>query len=266
MAGNYLELSYTQVAISISLVILNAVISIFLKLGLEKSLVLASFRMIIQLFFLGLILNWVFAQQSLLIVFSLCLLMTLIASHTATSRTKKIYNGIFIDSFISIFIGAWSMSAFMIFFINKANPWYTPSYIIPLIGMVLGNSFSGVAITIDRLTESLQKNKDKIETFLSLGSTSWEAVNDSLKESIRAGILPNINSMMAAGIVNIPGMMTGQVLSGISPFNAAKYQVIIFLLISSGTYLGSIASVLLCYRRIFDINHQFNFHLLTNKK
>lgn len=266
MKGSYLELTYIQVLASSSLVFINSFLSLILKLELEKSFFIASLKMVVQLCFLGLILDWVFTQNNPFIVFTIVLIMTIIAANTSVSRIKKVYKGIKIDSFLSIFFGAWSMCAFMIFFINKSNPWYAPTYIIPLMGMTLGNSFSSISITTERFTESLIKNREKIETYLSLGATKFEACRESMKEAINAGMRPNINSMMAAGIVNIPGMMTGQVLSGIDPFNAVKYQIIIFFLIFSGAFLGSIISVFLTYQKVFNHLHQFNYRLIYDKK
>jgi putative ABC transport system permease protein len=99
-----------------------------------------------------------------------------------------------------------------------------------------------------------------VETLLALGATRWEAARQPVQQAIRTGMLPLINSMMVVGIVSLPAMMTGQLLAGVAPLQAVKYQIVIMFLIASGTALGTVGVVLLSYWRLFDSDHQFLYH------
>ena len=141
--------------------------------------------------------------------------------------------------------------------IVRVRPWYTPQYAIPLLGMILGNTLNGVSLGLDRLGSELAVRRDQVEAILALGATRWEAARPLLQQAVKTGLIPTINAMMVVGIVSLPGMMTGQILAGASPVEAVKYQIVIMFLIASATALGTVAVVLLSYRRLFNENHQF---------
>src|SRR5271157_4174734 len=112
----------------------------------------------------------------------------------------------------------------------------------------------------------LSAKRGQLETLLALGATRWEAARQPVQQAVRTGMIPMINSMMVAGIVSLPGMMTGQLLSGVNPVAAVKYQIVILFLIAAGTALGTISVVLLAYRRLFNSRHQFQYWLLRKAK
>ncbi|MEN6430930.1 MAG: ABC transporter permease, partial [Coriobacteriales bacterium] len=130
--------------------------------------------------------------------------------------------------------------------------WYEPRYVIPIAGMVLGNSMTGIALSLERLFSDLDAHSEEVLGTLALGASPWEAARGAVRSSLRAGLIPTINSMAAAGIVFIPGMMSGQVLAGADPLEAAKYQVVVMLMVSAATAVGSIIAVTLAYRRRFS--------------
>ncbi|MHC5541752.1 ABC transporter permease, partial [Singulisphaera rosea] len=99
-----------------------------------------------------------------------------------------------------------------------------------------------------------------------LGATRWEAARRPIQESVRTGMIPTINAMMVVGIVSLPGMMTGQLLAGVAPVEAVKYQIVIMFLISSGTALGTVGVVLLSYRRLFNVDHQFLYRRIAESR
>jgi putative ABC transport system permease protein len=135
---------------------------------------------------------------------------------------------------------------------NGDSPWYTPQYAIPLLGMLLGNTMSGISIALDRLTQSAWQQRGVIEARLILGARSSEAIGELRRQAIRSGLIPIINAMAAAGVVSLPGMMTGQILAGTPPVEAVKYQILIMFLIAVGTGLGTMAAVMIGSRRLFD--------------
>ena len=133
-------------------------------------------------------------------------------------------------------------------------------------GMVLGNTLNGISVGLSTLTNELSQRRGEIDTALSLGATRYEAALPTLRQSIRLGMTPIINSMMVVGLVSLPGMMTGQLLSGTSPIEAVKYQIMIMFLIASATALGTVGVVALSYLHLFTRDHQFLFHAIKKRK
>ena len=131
-------------------------------------------------------------------------------------------------------------------------------------GMILGNTLNGISVGLKTFTESLHQQRDRIESALALGATRWEAAREAVQDAIRTGLIPILNSMMVVGIVSLPGMMTGQLLSGTEPVAAVKYQIVIMFLIASATALGTVGVVLLSFRRLFTINHQLRSDVLRS--
>jgi putative ABC transport system permease protein len=158
------------------------------------------------------------------------------------------------------------MAAIALFALVRVRPWYSPHYAIPLVGMILGNTLNGIALGLDRLGSELNARRGEIEGLLALGATRWEAARGPVQQAIRTGMIPILNAMMVVGIVSLPGMMTGQLLAGVDPIQAVKYQIVIMFLISSGTALGTVGVVLLSYRRLFNANHQFLHRLIAERR
>ena len=123
-----------------------------------------------------------------------------------------------------------------------AEPWYQPRVLLPILGMLLGNAMTGVALTLETLTQSAQRERNAIEARIALGASRLDAFAQPLRQALRTGLLPIINSMAAAGIVSLPGMMTGQILSGADPVEAAKYQLLIMFLAAGATALGVVGA------------------------
>lgn len=265
MSESYIDLTYWQVAIAAVLVIVNGLISIALGLKLEKSLFISSIRMTLQLFLIGFILHWVFALNQWYYVLALMIIMTTIAGVTAIDRLSTSYKGVIVTSIISIWSSSWFVTIIALFVVIQVKPWYTPQYAIPLLGMILGNILTGVSIGIDRFTSDLRSNREQIETLLTLGATKWEAARTIVSEAIKAGMLPTINMMMVAGIVALPGMMTGQLLAGVEPISAVKYQIVIIFLIAVATAFGTMTGVLLSFKKLFNDKHQFLYHDLIKR-
>ena len=252
----YLELNSFQVAVASSLIVLNGAISMALGLGLERRLGLAAVRTVAQLSLLGVVLGAVFRMQAWWMVAGLTTLMTAVAGIAAVRRTTRRHPGIWINSIVSMFVSSWLMTAVALGAIVQPTPWHAPQYAIPLLGMILGNTLNGISLGLDRLLAEFSR-REEIETLLALGATRWEAASGAIQEAVRTGMIPIINAMMVVGIVSLPGMMTGQLLAGVAPIEAVKYQIVIMFLIASGAALGTVGVVLLGYRRLFNHRHQF---------
>jgi putative ABC transport system permease protein len=259
-----IELSFWQLAVAVSLILISAAISAALQLGLGRRLLLAAVRTTVQLLLIGFVLQWLFAPgRAWYFVLAMMSAMTFIAGISAVQRTERRYAGIWIDSIISMWATSWLMTAVALFGVvqiqgAKEHPsWYNPQYAIPLLGMILGNALSAVALSLDRVSSELVSRRDRVETLLALGATRWEAGRWAVQQAVRVGMVPTISAMMVAGVVSLPGMMTGQIIAGQDPSQAARYQIMIMFLIAAGTSLGTFSVVLLCYRRLFNSDHQF---------
>jgi len=251
------QLDFWQLGVAASLILVNAVISLALRLGLERRLLVAAIRTVVQLLLIGLVLDWIFENQPWFVVLGLMLVMTVIAGGAAVRRTGHQYPGIWFDSFLSMWCSSWLIVAVALLAIVQPETWYMPQYSIPILGMILGNTLNGISLGLDRLGEELDSKRDRVETLLALGARRWEAAREPIQQAVRTGMIPVINSMMVVGLVSLPGMMTGQILAGAEPLQAVMYQIVIMFLIAAGTSTGASAAVLLGYSRLFNHDHQF---------
>ncbi len=258
MDASYLELQYWQVGLAAALILVNVAISAVLRLGLGRSLAAASLRTIVQLLLVGLVLEWVFQVERWYVVIGMLAVMTAVAGVTAVQRNRRRYPGIWFDTLLSIWASSWLIGAFAVFAVMTGiDKWYQPQYAIPLMGMILGNALNGVSIGLGAFTEALVSRRDEVDTLLALGATRWEACRQPAQHAIRTGMTPIINAMMIVGVVSLPGMMTGQLLSGVAPIQAVKYQIVIMFLIAATTALGTTGIVLVGFHRLFTADHQF---------
>ncbi|WP_445362577.1 ABC transporter permease [Microbulbifer sp. ANSA003] len=249
-----IDLSWWQLSLAAGLVLALAVCTHVARLKLSRSLIVAALRTAIQLTLVGLVLETLFAVGTLLWVGLLALAMLLFAGQQVAARQKyRLLGGwSFAVGTLSMMVSAFSITILSLTVLIGPTPWYQPQYSIPLLGMLLGNTMTGVALSLDRLTESMHRSRDIIENRLMLGHTWQQASLEFRRDAMRAGLMPTINSMAAAGIVFLPGMMTGQILSGTSPTIAVKYQILILFAIASGTGFGTFLAVALASRQLFD--------------
>lgn len=246
-----------QVALAVALILICGAVSLALQLGLEQRLAVASIRTVVQLLLVGYVLQWIFTVNQWPVVLAMMLLMTLIAGIAAVRRVESRYPGLPLDSIVSIATSSWIVTGIALAGIVQPEPWYRPQYAIPLLGMILGNTLNGISLGMDRLGQELDSHRDAVETLLALGATRWEAARAPIQQAVRTAMVPTINAMMVVGVVSLPGMMTGQLLSGQEPLGAVKYQIVIMFLIAAGAALGTVSVVLLGYRRLFNQDHQF---------
>jgi len=219
----------------------------------------------VQLLAIGYVLSWVFRFDRWYVVLPLMALMTLVAGFAGASRGTHGYRGQRLDSIVSIGLSAWLVAAIGLIAVIRIHPWYAPQYAIPILGMILGNTLTGVSLAIERMTEALTARRDRVEMALALGATRWEAARSPAREAVRAGMIPTLNQMTVVGVVSLPGMMTGQVLAGQSPLQAVRYQIVIMFLIAASSALGTVGAVILTYSRLFSAEHRFLAARLTER-
>ena len=220
-------------------------------------MLVAALRTTVQLLLIGLVLQKIFALDRWGPVLALGLVMVLIAGFAAVRRISRRHPGIWLSSTLSILVSSWLVAGIALGAIVRVEPWYRPQYAIPFLGMILGNALTGISLGLDRFTESLVRGRDQVELFLALGGTRWESARPAVREAVRTGMIPILNSMSVVGLVSLPGMMTGQLLAGVPPAEAVKYQIVIMFLIASVTGLGTVGAVLLSYLKLFNHRHQF---------
>jgi putative ABC transport system permease protein len=200
------------------------------------------------------VLKTLFANVHLAWVTLMALFMLLVAGREVMVRQKRRFRGWwgYALGTVSMFLSSFTVAVFTLIVILGENPWYTPQYAIPLLGMLLGNTMNGIAIAMDRLTTTAWEQREIIEARLMLGQRWDEAISVIRQQAISSGLIPIINAMSAAGVISLPGMMTGQILAGAAPVEAVKYQILIMFLITVGTGLGTLAAVTIGSRRLFD--------------
>ena len=250
-------LTYADIALASSLIIIVLLVSWVLRLRLTKTLVIAAVRTVIQLSFIGLILAWIFAREQWYEVLIILTIMTLIAGSAAKNRVKRTYKGLLVDTLVAVSTSAVLVTVIAINLVLQVQPWYTPQFIIPILGLILGNSLTAISLTSNQLIENLHGQQGRIEMMLSLSATPFEAIHEQIRAAIINGMTPTLNSMLVVGIVSLPGMMTGQILAGADPTQAVRYQIVTMFLICVSSTLGCTISALLIYRRFFNKKQQF---------
>lgn len=260
----YLALSYWDLVLAAMLILINGGISIAFRLGVARTLFIAALRMTVQLMAIGFVLKFVFAQTSPLWTMALALVMVLVAGHEARARQETPFRGWLaygLGTATLLFVGTIA-TVFGVGVLISPEPWYAPRYVIPVLGMMLGNTLTGISLGLDALTASARRERPAIEARIALGAPRFTALSQVVHRSLRTGMMPIINAMAASGIVALPGMMTGQILSGVDPVEATKYQLMIMFLIAGGTGLGVLLSVIGGARLLTDERHRLRLDRL----
>lgn len=266
--SSYIALSYWELAAASIFVLVNAGLSVMFGLKLHRSLLVAAIRMVVQLTLVGLVLTTLFSVVSPLWTGIAALGMVLFAGHEAAQRQNRRLSGWWS---YGLGTGCMMMSSvlvtvFALMAALRPNPWYDPRYAIPLLGMILGNCMTGVGLGLDTLTTSLVNHRASVEAQLMLGATRQLAMSPVTREALRSALMPTINSMSATGVVSLPGMMTGQILGGVPPAEAVKYQILVMFLIAGGTGLGAVTAVISGVYRLTDGRHRLRLDRLSALK
>lgn len=264
---NIITLSSWDLVTTSCLILLLAAISLKQQFNLHKQLIIAALRATVQLFLIGYILRWLFGDINPLWLMVVAVIMLLAAGREVMSRQQRPFTGSFgyLSSILSMFLSSFILAIATLSIIIRPEPWFSPQYAIPLLGMLLGNTMNGISISMDRLTSATWQQQQIIEQRLMLGERSSQALADIKKDAMRAGMIPSINGMASAGIVALPGMMTGQILAGSAPIDAVKYQLLILFLITAGSGFGVYASLELGSRRLFDQRHRLRLDRMTSR-
>jgi len=212
-------------SLALSLVPVFVVISIlFCWTRSHNNAIYAIFRMLIQLLLIGHFLMYLFGSDNVYIISAVLILMIMISSWISMRELKTKNSRIYLNIVISILTGGGLTLALIALVVLDLQPWYAPSYIIPLASMIFANAMNTLSLAAERQ-----------EAELSRGLQYPEARNIALKTSL----IPITNSMFAVGLVSLPGMMTGQILSGVSPLIAARYQIMVMSMLYGSSGLSA---------------------------
>lgn len=223
----------------------------------EGDILLASVRMTLQLVLIGHVLVYIFDYPSPFYTIIFVALMEAFAIFNIFSRVKEeISTNLKKIIAISMIIGTVSSMLYFLFIVIRITPWYNPRYFIPITGMLIGNSMTGISLGVSRLISGINSNKNLVESALMLGASPKLAVKEIVDDAFDAAVLPTINSMLGMGIVFLPGMMTGQILAGLSPISAIKYQITIMLGILGSVSLTVVIFINLGYKTFFNKDSQ----------
>ncbi|MFY9521077.1 MAG: iron export ABC transporter permease subunit FetB [Caldicoprobacterales bacterium] len=223
----------------------------------EKQILLSTVRMTVQLVLVGYLLVYLFDNINPFFTIGVVIIMEVFAVYNIFKRAKyRLSKRLKRAVAISMTIGTLSCLFYFLLVVLRVNPWYNPRYFIPIAGMIIGNSMTGVSVGVNQLVDGMQTKKHLVESALMLGASPKIAAKDIVNSAFDSAILPTINSMLGMGIIFLPGMMTGQILSGTSPLTAIEYQIAIMLSILGSVALTVVIFVQLGYKSFFNSEDQ----------
>jgi putative ABC transport system permease protein len=256
MGPDIVNIGPGQLMLGLFFVLMAGIISLHHALRLERDLLVGVVRTFVQLFLLGYVLKFIFNLNKAWLVLGVFSFMILFAAWTIRGRIRDRQVAFFWPVFMSMMASYLLVSYVVTALVVQVQPWWKPQYFIPLGGMVIGNSMNAMAISLDRLLGELRARRHEVEMMLCLGADYSESSRDVLKTAMAAGMIPSINSMMAVGVVFIPGMMTGQILAGADPLVAIRYQMVVMVMLVGSTAIGTFLVTVLVRRRCFGPAHQ----------
>lgn len=238
--------------ISLAMTFVLVILAIFLsykdKIGLEKEIVISSIRAVVQLTLIGFVLTYVFNLNNYLVTTVILLLMIYNAALVAAKRGQ----GISKIRIISFMVLSVSLAVTLAVLLAVGVIKYQPSEVIPISGMVVGNSMIAIGLVFKSLRESFERRRDEVEIKLSLGASSAEASMSIIRDTIRTAMLPTVDSMKTLGIVQLPGMMTGLILAGLSPAAAIKYQIMVAFMLIGAVSIAAFMASYWAYKSFFN--------------
>jgi len=262
-----ISLSPGDLAIAASLIAFDAILSVALRLTLHRQVLVAAARMVVQLVAVGFILRFVFGLHSPAATLVIVLVMAAIATREIAARPERKFrggaglalagSGVAVATIVTV--GLALLTAI------RPQPWYDPRYAITLTGIVLGSVLNAGSLALDSLLAGVTGQRPGIEAQLALGASFHEATAPLLRGAVRRSLMPIINQMSAAGVITLPGIMTGQILAGMDPMDAVRYQILLMFLLAGGSGIAVTLAVYLAARSITDERHRLRLERLTQR-
>lgn len=255
MDSGIIKLSIVQ--FSMIYLLLIVVLLIMKKAKIEQSRLLftASLKMSVQLYLSGLILTYIFGNPHPLFVIAYLLMMVTFSGRRIIKRNPYLNSQFKKIIFIAIGISTMAVISFFIAVVVRTEI-LNPQYVIPISGMIVGNAMNGLSLGIKSLSDTIDLEKNKIETLINAGVEPKDILTPMVNQSLEMALLPTLNNMLNMGIISLPGMMTGQILSGTIPMTAIMYQIAIMIAITTGVSLTSFSTLYLGYRTLISDRKQ----------
>ncbi|MEY0230725.1 iron efflux ABC transporter permease subunit FetB [Providencia manganoxydans] len=244
---------------SIMLVLVAIFISHKEKLALEKDIIWSTLRAIIQLLIVGYILKYIFQVDHEILTIAMVMFICFNAAWNAKKRSKYI-DKIFGTAFIAITSGTFLT---LIILITSKAIAFTPMQVIPITGMIAGNAMIAVGLCFNNLGQRFNSQQQQIQEMLSLGATPKIASASIIRESIRASLIPTVDSAKTVGIVSLPGMMSGLIFAGVDPLEAVKYQIMVTFMLLATASLSTILAGYMTYIKFYNERHQLLINTLN---
>ncbi|SFM05766.1 putative ABC transport system permease protein [Gracilibacillus orientalis] len=250
-----LEMTLWQLVTAYIFIVILLAIVRWRKIPREKEIIIATLRMTIQLVLVGYVLMFIFENEKMIYSVIVIIIMEIFAVYNIYKRTKQSLSRD-LKKIIAFSMVSGTLFAFLYFdfIVVRFSPWYDPRYFIPIAGMLIGNSMTGITLGVSSLIEGFTSRKKEVEAALMLGAPPKKASQGIVNHAFDSAILPTINSMVGMGIVFLPGMMTGVILSGAGPMDAIKYQIAIMLGITGSVSISVILFLYFGYKTFFN-NH-----------
>ena len=252
---NIIKINIFQFSLIYLLLIIILLIMKHTKINQIRLLLVASLRMTVQLILAGLILTYIFKNPHPVFVIIYLLAMISFSVHRVLSKNKDINKKFKLSITLSLaFSGLFVLGYFVMAVVGES--FFNPQYTIPLAGMIIGNSMTGVTLGMKTFTENLKNQRNKIEALLNLGVTPRKILLPMVNNALETALLPTMNNMLGMGIISLPGMMTGQILSGTAPTTAIMYQIAIMIAICTAVCLTVFCSLTLGYKTLYNNRNQ----------
>jgi putative ABC transport system permease protein len=247
-----IHISVGQLAATLALVAVAVAVSLWQRAALERDIGIAVFRSFVQLTAIGFVINAIFEQDNLVFVFTLIAVMVLFGALTARQRTRSV-PGSFGPLLAALAIAAGTTLGLVVV-LGVFDP--KPRFLVPVGGMVVGNSMTAAAVALNRLGDEVRSSLGRIEATLALGATATEAMLPTLRRSLRSGMIPLIDSTKTTGLIFFPGTMVGMLLAGADPTDAVRLQLILLYTLLGSVSLSALTATGLAYRHFFTPAHQ----------
>ena len=252
IAAGTISISLGEVAASLALIAVAIAVSFWRRAELEQDIAVAVVRSFVQLTAVGYVIQAIFDSDSLLLVAALLAGMVGFGAWTARGRARAV-PGATGPIVLALAVAAVVTLGLVIGLgVFKAEP----RYLVPVGGMVIGNSMTAVAVALNRLADEMHEGRRQIEAMLALGATSFQAARATVARSLRSGMIPLVDSTKTTGIVFFPGTMVGMLVAGAEPVDAVRLQVILLWVLLGAVALSGLIAVSLAYRGFFTDAHQ----------
>jgi putative ABC transport system permease protein len=261
---NTIELGMADLAVASSLIVLDAALSLALGLRLHRQLLIAAVRMVVQLLLVGMVLRWLFASGSAALTLTVALVMIAATVREVAARPRQQLRRWGNYRIAAVVVTSCSIATVLLALMTaiRPTPWHDARYAIPLLGIVLGSVLNSASLALDSFIDALVDKRQLIEGRLALGATLGEALAPLMRDAVRKGLIPVINQMAAAGIITLPGIMTGQLIAGMDPLSAVKYQILLLFLLAGSSGMAAGGAVWLAGRALGDRRHRLRLDRL----